>query len=306
MPLRLLAPRYWPTWVGLFLLRLICLLPYPALLSLASAGGAILRYLPLRYRDIARRNIELCLPELPAAERERLLNDHFKSLAMGLFEMALAWWASNERIAKLTRVEGMEHLTAAFAKGHGAILLTAHFTTLEMSGVIIVPRAPIHILYRPTKNELLSWILHRNRSRRSGHAAIPRDDIRAMIGALRRNESVWYAPDQAYRKKGAEMVPFFGIPAATNTATSRLAQMTRTVVLPYFARRLPGRNGYLAQIHPPLEDFPSDSPARDAERFNRLIEAQIRLAPEQYLWIHRRFKGLSDDYPDYYSRRRAK
>jgi len=303
MPLRLLAPRYWPTWLGLIGLRLISFLPYSALLRLASAGGALLLRLPLRYRSIARRNIALCLSTLTEAERERLLAEHFRSLTMGLFEMALAWWTPHERIARLARIEGMEHLRAAFAQGHGVILLSAHFTTLEMSGIIIVPHAPVHILYRPTKNALLAWILQRNRSRQSARSAIPRDDVRGMINALKRNEAVWYAPDQAYRKKGAEMVPFFGIPAATNTATSRLARMTQAIVLPYFARRLPGKQGYLAQIHPPLEGFPSGSPAHDAERFNHLIEAQIRLAPEQYLWIHRRFKGLSDDYPDYYTQR---
>lgn len=305
MPLRLLAPRYWPTWLGLAFLRLVHLLPYPALLALASAAGALLRRLPLRFARIARRNLELCLPALAPMERERLLAAHFRSLAMGLFEMGLTWWATRARLEKLVRVEGAEHLRAAFAQGHGVILLSAHFTTLEISGVALTPLAPLHILYRPTKNELLAWILQRNRSRQGAKSAIPRDDIRAMIGALKRNEAVWYATDQSYRKKGAEMVPFFGIPAATNTSTSRLARMTQAVVLPYFARRLPGTQGYLAQIHPPLADFPSDSPALDAERFNQLIEAQIRLAPEQYLWIHRRFKGLSEDYPDYYARRAA-
>ena len=123
-----------------------------------------------------------------------------------------------------------------------------------------------------------------------------------MVAVLRNNECVWYAPDQAYRKKGAEMVPMFGIPAATNTLTSRLARMTGATVLPYFLQRLPGAAGYRGVIHPPLENFPSDSSVADTERFNRLIEAQVRLVPEQYLWIHRRFKGLSEDYPDYYGR----
>src|SRR5690606_10507049 len=145
----------------------------------------------------------------------------------------------------------------------------------------------------------LERFLARNRGRQAKRA-IPRDDVRTLVTALKSNEPVWYAPDQAYRKKGAEMVPFFNIPAATNTATSRLARMTGAAVLPYFPERLPGTQGYRVVIHPPLENFPSDSPAADAERFNRLIEAQVRRIPEQYLWIHRRFKGLTQDYPDYY------
>jgi Kdo2-lipid IVA lauroyltransferase/acyltransferase len=161
--------------------------------------------------------------------------------------------------------------------------------------------APVKVLYRPPKNEALAYVIPRCRSR-LGVRAIPRDDIRALIAALKNNEAVWYAPDQSYRKKGAEMVPMFGIPAATNTLTSRIARLTGAPVLPYFVERLPGTRGYRAVIHPPLENFPSDSPSADAERFHHLIEAQARAVPEQYLWIHRRFKGLSADYPDYYAR----
>ena len=149
-------------------------------------------------------------------------------------------------------------------------------------------------------------IFSSERRNRSKHAkrAIPRDDVRTLITALKNNEAVWYAPDQAYRKKGAQMVPFFGIPAATNTATSRLARMTGAAVLPYFQERmLDGR--YRMVIYPMLENFPSDDPVADAKRFNALIEAHVRRVPEQYLWIHRRFKGLTADYPDYYKRKRA-
>ena len=141
----------------------------------------------------------------------------------------------------------------------------------------------------------------RNRGRHAKRA-IPRDDVRTLVAALKANEAVWYAPDQSYRKKGAEMVPFFNIPAATNTATSRLARMTGAAVLPYFPERLPGAEGYRMSIQPMLEDFPTKEPAVDAERFNALIEAHVLHVPEQYLWIHRRFKGLTPDYPDYYRR----
>ena len=168
-----------------------------------------------------------------------------------------------------------------------------------MAGRTLLAVAPVGFLYRPTKNEVLAYALKRFRCGYGGYP-IPRDDIRAFVSALRHNQCVWYAPDQSYRKKGAEMVPLFGIPAATNTLTSRLARMTGATVLPYFLQRLPGAQGYRAVIHPPLENFPSDCPAADAERFNHMIEAQVRIAPEQYLWIHRRFKGLSQDYPDYY------
>lgn len=297
----MLAPQYWPTWAGLGVLRLACLLPFPLLLATGSLLGSILRRLPVRWVRIARRNIELCLPELDPAGRKGLLVRHFTSLGIALLEIALAWWCPPARLEAMTQVEGIEHVREALARGRGAILLTAHFTPLELGGRILAAVTPVNILYRPTKNEALAYMLGRFRCRHGGHA-IPHDDVRGMVAALKNNECVWYAPDQSYRKKGAEMVPMFGIPAATNTCTSRIARMTGAAVLPYFFERLPGNRGYRAVIHPSLEDFPSDSPNADAERFHRLIEAQVRAVPEQYLWIHRRFKGLSSDYPNYYGR----
>lgn len=298
----LLHPRYWPTWLALAALRVFAPMPFRVLIVLGDAIGSLLAIMPLSFVRIARRNLELCFPEQSAAERAILLREHFRSLAIGLFETAMSWWSPDERIRKLSRLEGQEHLDAALAKGNGVILLSAHFTTLEIGARALAARAPTNIMYRPTRNRVLERFLSRNRSKHAKRA-IPRDDVRALIWALKNNEAVWYAPDQAYRKKGAEMVPFFGIPAATNTATSRLARMTGAAVLPYFVERLPGSQGYRMTIGPPPPDFPSDSAANDARRFNELIEAHVRRVPEQYLWIHRRFKGVSGDYPNYYQRK---
>ena len=298
---RLLAPRYWPTWIGLGLLRLLGLLPFSSMVAIGGALGAVLRLVATRFVRTARRNLELVFPELDHEARERLLDRHFASLGIALLEIPLAWWSTPERIARLTDIQGREHLEAARALGRGVILLTAHFTTMEMAGRVLASVTPVGFLYRPTSNEVLAWALRRFRSAHGGHP-IARDDIRAFIGALRNRECVWYAPDQSYRKKGAEMVRLFGVPAATNTLTPRLARMTGAPVLPYFLQRLPGKEGYRAVIHPPLENFPSDDAVADTERFNHMIEAQVRLAPEQYLWIHRRFKGLTGDYPDSYGR----
>jgi Kdo2-lipid IVA lauroyltransferase/acyltransferase len=299
MPIRLFAPRYWPTWLALALLRVCSLLPYSWLVGMGRGLGVVLQRLPLPFIRTARRNMELCLPRLGAAERAELLAQHLQSIGIGLFETAFSWWASPERVRRIIRIEGCEHLKAALARGRGVILLTAHFTTLEMGGRILASVQPTSFLYRPTRNEVLARFLARCRRRFGGHP-IPRDDIRGLISALKHNECVWYAPDQSYRKKGAQMVELFGIPAATNTLTSRLARMTGAAVLPYFFERLPGAQGYRAVIQPALENFPSECAVADAERFNHLIEAQVHKVPEQYLWIHRRFKGLTDDYPDYY------
>jgi KDO2-lipid IV(A) lauroyltransferase len=299
--LALLHPRYWPTWIGLGLLRVLEPLPYRVLYALGCFVGAIVYRLPISFRHIAKRNLELCFPELSAEARDKLLREHFRSLGIGLFETAISWWSSNARVLRLARLEGAEHVQAALALGKGAILLSAHFTTLEIGACVLCASMPASIMYRPTSNLVLDRFLMRNRARKTKRA-IRRDDVRTLVTALKNNEPVWYAPDQSYRKKGAQMVPLFGIPAATNTATSRLAKMTGAAVLPYFPERLPKGAGYRMVIYPMLENFPTDDSIADATRFNHLIEAQIRRTPEQYLWIHRRFKGLTPDYPNYYGR----
>jgi len=300
MPLELWGPRYWATWAGLCALRAIELLPFPAQRHVGSALGALIRRLPLAYIRIARRNIQLCLPALSPQDQDELLVRHCQSLGMALCETADTWWSSDRRVHALAEVQGIEHLQAAFAKGRGAIMIGGHFTTIEIATRILGTVVPLNVVYRPMKNAVLSHIMFTSFSRHG--KPIAHDDIRTMIRALKNNEAVWYAPDQSYRNKGAAMVDFFGIPAATTTATSRLARISGAAVLTYFPERLPGNAGYRVMIGPAFEDFPGASPVEDVERFNALLEAQIRRVPEQYLWMHRRFKGLSADYPDYYGR----
>ena len=300
MQLEFLLPKYWLTWVGIAVLRGIELLPFPMQRMVATALGTLIRHMPLKYVRIAECNIELCLPHLTALERNALLEQHCRSLGMALCETAMTWWSSDERVNGLAEVQGMEHLQAAFAKGRGAILIGGHFTTIEIATRILGTVVPMNVVYRPTKNALLSHIMHESFGRHGN--PIRHDDIRSMIRALKHNEAVWYAPDQSYRNKGAAMVDFFGIPAATTTATSRLAKISGAAVLTYFPERLPNGAGYRVVIGPAFENFPSDDVVHDVERFNALLQAQILKVPEQYLWMHRRFKGLSSDYPNYYGR----
>jgi KDO2-lipid IV(A) lauroyltransferase len=302
MPARFFGPRYWPTWLALGVMRLVVMLPYPAILAAGRALGRLARRLPLPYVRIARRNLELCLPELAPAAREDLLRRHFESLGIGALESALTWWSTDERLAALSQIDGLEHLEAALARGRGAIVLLAHFTTLQIGARILNVRIPINVLYRPTKNELLAAVSGGSFGR-NARKAILRDDVRGMITALKRNEIVWYAADQSYRKKGAVMVPFFGHPAATNVFTSRLAQMTGAAVLYYATERLPGTAGWRGVIEPAFEGFPSGDAVADTLRYHARIEAQVRRMPDQYWWIHRRFKGLEAGYPDHYRRR---
>jgi KDO2-lipid IV(A) lauroyltransferase len=264
------------------------------------AIGWGIRRLPLAYVRIAQRNIELCLPTLSADERRVLLDQHCDSLGIGLCETANTWWGSETRVLRQADVRGLEHLRAALAKGRGAILIGGHFTTIEIATRILGSVVPLNVVFRATKNAVLSHVMCKGFCRHG--KAIPHDDIRTMLRALKNNEAVWYAPDQSYRNKGAAMVKFFGIPAATTTATSRLARISGASVLTYFPERLPGCAGYRVTIGPALQNYPSGDVLEDVARFNALLQAQILKVPEQYLWMHRRFKGLTADYPDYYGR----
>lgn len=297
---RFLAPRFWPVWLGLGLIRLVVLLPYHAQLAAGRILGRVSRRTMGSRRRIAERNIALCFPELDADARADLVARHFESLGIALIEAGLCWWAPEKRIRGLVRIEGLGHLRAALARGRGVIMLTGHFTTLDLGGRFLTMEAPVSALYRPHGNALFEEIMRRGRER-SALVAIPKQDVRGMMRALRRNEAIWYAPDQSHRRKHGALVPFFGVPAPTNTATAAFARMSGAAVVPFFPERLPDSRGYRVEILPALKDFPSDDPVADAARVNHLLEERIRRVPEQYLWIHRRFKPMAPDMPDPYA-----
>jgi KDO2-lipid IV(A) lauroyltransferase len=291
--LPLLAPRHWPTWIGVGLLRATsALLPVGTQLALGAWLGRLAMPLARRRREIARINLDLCFPALSAAERQQLLRRHFESVGTGVFEFCLGWWASDRALRHRVRLEGMEHLRNAFARGKGVILLSAHFTTLEIGGRFLAMHSAglrLNAMYRRSDNPVVERALRERRRRQFGEP-IGRDDVRAMLRALRKNEAVWYAFDQNYRRRHAVFAPFFGVPASTNTATSRLAEATGAAVVPFFTYRLPDRSGYVQRVEPALEGFPSGDHQADAARLNGLIERWVVEAPEQYLWSHRRFK----------------
>ena len=253
-------------------------------------GRLGLRLVPRRVR-IAQINLELCFPELGAEARADLLRRHYESLGMGLMDMAFAWWASDERIDEWVSVHGQDNLDPAFRRGKGVIFLTAHFTSIELSGRALVRLAPVLPMYRRNENPYLEHLVKYQRERHV-EGTIPRDDVRRMVRTLKANKGVWFAPDQNFGQKGSVFSPLFGIPAATHTATSRFAAMTGAAVVPFVLFRREDRPGYDLHIEPALEDFPSGDVQRDTDRINALIEGWIRRAPAQYLWSHRRFKDL--------------
>jgi KDO2-lipid IV(A) lauroyltransferase len=263
--------------------------------------GRVLRRLKRRELRTTRRNLEICFPELGAAEREELLRRHFESVGTSFAEMGFGWFAPIEDVLARVTISGREHLDAALAAGKGALLFAAHFTTLEIGVAVleaIVPHASC--MYRPQRNAMMDTMIRRGRSR-FAREQIPRDNVRALLRNLRHNYAVAYMPDQTYLGKQSALLPFFGEPALTNTATSKLASISGAVVLPYFFRRLPGTQGYRVDIGAPLSNFPSDDAAADTARLFALLESYIRLAPEQYLWLYKKFKGRPAPYPDLYA-----
>ncbi len=292
------SPVNWPMWVGLGLFWAISRLPWRFHVPLAKVLGGFVYYcVPIR-RSVVLTNLRLCFPEKSETERRAIARAHYVSLARGLFETCMAWWSPLSEFPPY-RVIGREHLAQAQARGRGVILLTAHFTTLEVCGRIMTDLFAIGCLYRDPNHPVVAHQMRRQRERRMS-IAVHFDDLKGLIRALRAGHSIWYAPDQGKRTKQSEILPFFGIPAITNTATSKLAEMTGSPVVPYFARR-ENDGSYTLTILPPLADFPTPDAAADAVRINRLIEEHIRFAPDQYFWVHKRFKARGLEYPDVYA-----
>ena len=298
---RLLHPRYWPTWIGLTLVWLLSWLPIPLLMVLGEGLGWLAGRLVRGRRRVVLTNLQLCFPELSPAAREQRADRHFRDLGAGVFETALAWFAPDWRLRPRGTVSGIEHLRAAQADGRGALLLTGHFTTLEIGArYLAIAGVHFHAMYRPYNNAVMDWCMHRLRELRSRRPALPRSDLRRLVRALREGGAIWYAPDQTLDQRISVYAPFFGTPVLSITATARLAQMGRAAVVPYFPSRENGR--YHVRILPALEQFPEADDLASATRVNRALEEGIRLAPSQYFWVHKRFKRVPDGVANPYRR----
>jgi len=300
-----LAPRYWPTWVLLGVMQLAARLPAALQVAAGSGIGWLFARLKRRELRIARRNLEICFPELAPAERERLLHRHFRSVGLSLVEMGIGWFMPIEALRRRVQVTGLEHLEAALAAGRGALLVTAHFTPIEV-GVGVLEDFPgtVNSLYRPQRNAMMDYLILHGRSRFAS-TQIPRDNVRMLIRLLKRNQAVLYMPDQTYLGNQSALIPFFGEPAMTNTATSKIARISGAPVLPYWFRRLPGDRSYQVEICPPLDEFPTDDDLADTRRLVGLLEQRIRETPEQYLWVYKKFKRRPAEFGDVYARESA-
>lgn len=287
-PTRLSDPRLYPSWIGVGLFWLVGQLPWPCLQAIGRGVGRLAWHLAKKRRHIAETNIRLCFPERTPQEQEDLAHRCVISTGEAILEMAGSY--NNHRIDlnKNLTVTGMEHIQACQARGQGVLLLGMHFNTLDTCSRMLATLVDIHAVYRPNDNPVIDRLIDRGR-RHYVRSTVDRTDIRQMLRLLRSGEIVWYAPDQDYGTAHAVFVPFFGIPAATITATSRIAKMGKAAVIPCAHYRLPGGR-YQIEFGPPLENFPSGDEEADTARINRTIEHYVRKHPEQYLWVHKRFK----------------
>lgn len=286
------SPATWPAWLGIGALALLARLPWPLQRALGRVAGDGLRLLLRDRRRVAARNLELCFPDLPPTERAALLRRHFRALGIALFEFGRAWWGSVDPQRRGLRIEGVEHVEAARAAGRGVIVVSGHFTTLEMSARLACDAVPLAGMYRPYPQAAMEWAVLRGRSRYAA-GMFAKQDVRGAVKHLKRGGLLWYAPDQDPSRGESVFVPFFGQPAKSLASTHQLARLSGAAVVMFeHIRRDDG--GYTLRFWPAFEQFPSDDATADTARVIAAIEAMARTAPEQYLWIHRRFKRRPD------------
>jgi len=295
--------RYAFVWLATAWMRAVVRLPLTWQLRIGRLAGRIsLRIAPGR-RAVVLRNLEVCFPEKPLAERKRLCARHFEALGMSMVEMAMGWYGDPETIERYVTFEGLEHLAAAQQRGKGVVLYSAHFTSFEIFFPALRRHCPrMSGMYKDQRNPLMNEAMNAGRGR-SVDRLISKDNVRDMLRELRRNAVFWYASDQRFAGKSSALIPFFGEPALTNTAISRIATRTGASVLPYFCRRFDDSEEprYVATIGAPLPAFPSEDATDDVRRLIAVLEDFIRSCPEQYWWVHKRFKGRPEPFPDLYA-----
>lgn len=280
------------------LLWLLHFLPLSLLAPIGRGLGSLLFHFARKRRHIVRINLALCFPELDAAAREKLARRHFAVLGRSMLERSLFWWASRERLDALIEVTGEEKLRSLLAGGRPVILLAPHFVGLDAGGVAVTMRFDIVSIYARQSNPVFDRLLLAGRSRFGNQQLLSRaDGPRATVKAMKSGRPFYYLPDMDFRRKSdGVFAPFFGVPAWTITGLSRLARLAGAAVVPCVTRMLPGGAGYRVELGDPWEHFPGDDVEADTRRMNQWIESVVRTMPEQYYWVHRRFKTQPEGY----------
>lgn len=281
-------PHYWHIWFFLFLLRLCSSLPVATNFSIGRGLGFLFFHLGKSRRHTADVNIRLCYPDLSTEDRLQMVRGVMQSCGIHIMETGMAMWGGVGKFQHRHEFVGGEHLAAAIKEGKGVLLVGSHLTAIDVGARILTQYFPIDVLYRNQVNPLM---IHMQIKARETYInqAIPRKETMQLIKNLRRGHIVWYAPDQDYGRKHSVFAPFFGIQAASVSATSRIATMGHASVLSIAYYR-DAKGFYRVEIGPRLENFPSEDEVLNATRINQVIEDMVRKAPDQYLWVHRRFK----------------
>ena len=296
----LLHPRYWLLWMGVGLLWLVVQLPYPVLYRLGNAMGRLAMRLMKRRAQIAYRNLELCFPEMSEAERHQMAVKNFESVGMGVIETGIAWFWPTARVNRWMDASGLEHIRAVQESGRGVLLIGIHFLTLEMGARMFGIHNPGIGVYRPNDNPVIDLLQTWGRMR-SNKDMIDRKDLKGMVRALKNGEIIWYAPDHDYGPRASVFAPLFAVKdAATTSGTWMLAKMSKACVVPLVPRRKPDGKGYELIILPPECNPPLDDAETTATWMNKIVEQCIMMAPEQYMWLHRRFKTRPEGVPSRY------
>ena len=277
------------TRVAIFLLWLTHFLPLPLLALLGRGLGLLIYAFVGERRHVTLTNLRLCFPEWDENRRKRAARLHFQAFGRAFVEHGMLWWSSKERLQHLIRVEGVEHWQAVADRP--VIWLAPHFVGLDMGGTRIITEWQGVSVYSHQKDPVLDRILLRGRTRFVTPVLFSRQDgIRPVVRAVRRGLPLYYLPDMDLGSRDSIFVPFFGVAAATVTGLARIAQLAGAVVVPAVTRQLPGGMGYVLKFYPAWSDFPTGNLAADVRRMNAFIEERVQEMPEQYFWLHKRFK----------------
>ncbi len=287
--------------IGVFIFWLMHFLPFRVLVAIGNGLGVLLYFVAAERRFVGSVNLKLCFPEMTEEARRQLLREHFKMFTRGLIERIILWWGSAERINSLIRVEGVEHFEAI--KDKPSILLTPHFVGMDVGGQWVAQRTNTVCMYANQKNQYMTELLLHKRARFGQQRLYSRaQGLRPILKGMREGMPFIYPTDQDQGIKDGAFIPFFGVPAATMTSLPRIAQMTGAKIVPCLTRLLPGGEGYVLTFYPAWENYPSGDDIADARRMNEFLEQRILEMPEQYFWLHKRFKtrpeGEASPYPN--------
>lgn len=287
--------------MGVFVLWLIHFLPFRVIVWLGEGLGVLLHAVGKERRLVANINLQKCFPDMSEAQRAQLVRDHFKMFGRGLLERTILWWGSAARISSLIRVEGVEHFEAI--KDKPSILLTPHFVGMDVGGQWIAQHTDTVCMYANQRSLYLTELLLRKRARFRKQLLYSRQQgLRPILKGMREGKPLIYPPDQDQGVRDGAFIPFFGVPTATMTSVPRLAQTTNAKVVPSITRVLPGAAGYVLTFYPAWENYPTGDDIADTRRMNEFIEQRILEMPEQYFWLHKRFKtrpeGEASFYPE--------